>query len=147
VFSTEQPLRGTAEVNADLTITYVPEINYCNFDKAIEFRYELCTDGAECVTAKVFVKVNCDKILVHTGFSPNNDGVNDFFTIEGLEEFPDHELSIFNARGVELFRGRDYQGTWDGTTRGGKDLPDGTYFYVLQDGEGKTLSGYVQIMR
>jgi len=56
-------------------------------------------------------------------------------------------LSIFTPRGVEVFRAKDYNGTWDGTTRGGKDLPDGTYFYVLQDGEGNTLSGYVQIMR
>jgi len=146
IMITQQPEFGTVEVNADLTVTYTPNADYCDSEELDQFDYELCTDEADCVTATVFVKVYCEKIIVHTGFSPNGDGFNEYLNIEGLEEFPNHELTIFNVWGAEVFNAKDYHNDWNGTWKG-EELPDGTYFYVLDDGEGNVTSGYVQINR
>ncbi|MFT7606222.1 MAG: gliding motility-associated-like protein, partial [Saprospiraceae bacterium] len=82
----------------------------------------------------------------YTGFSPNGDGVNDFFYIEGIEAFPDSKLNIFNRWGNEVYNKEGYLNDWGGTWKN-KLLPDGTYFYVLTDGNGHSYSGYVQIHR
>ena len=83
---------------------------------------------------------------VYTGFSPNGDGVNDVFYIEGLEAYPNAQLTVFNRWGNQVYRSDSYKNDWTGLWEG-KLLPDGTYFYVLDDGEGNLLSGYVQIHR
>ena len=99
-----------------------------------------------CVEAQVYVTVLCNNILIYTGFSPNEDGFNDVFRIDGLESFPDNELQIFDCWGHQVFTTKSYNNDWKGEFNG-KHLPDGTYFYVLSDGEGNTYSGYVQIHR
>ncbi|MBR9914246.1 MAG: gliding motility-associated C-terminal domain-containing protein [Algicola sp.] len=78
---------------------------------------------------------NCPP-FVPEGFSPNNDGVNDWFNIQGLYDiFESHELKIFNRYGTLIFEG-DNDLKWEGQiNRGlnnhGKLVPVGTYFYVL----------------
>ena len=75
-------------------------------------------------------------ILIPEGFSPNGDGLNDFFNIQGLYDvFVNHKLLIYNRNGALIFRG-DNNTKWDGTSNNGLGsksvlLPVGTYFYVL----------------
>ncbi|NJN35057.1 MAG: gliding motility-associated C-terminal domain-containing protein [Saprospiraceae bacterium] len=82
----------------------------------------------------------------YNAFSPNGDGLNDLFAIEGALELPDNELRIFNRWGTEVFKAKGYKNDWGGTWQG-QVIPDGTYFYIFDDGAGKTYSGYVQIQR
>ncbi|WP_397363349.1 gliding motility-associated C-terminal domain-containing protein [Olleya sp. R77988] len=78
---------------------------------------------------------NCPPI-VPEGFSPNQDGINDFFNIQGLYSvFEQHELLIYNRYGTLIFKG-DNNTKWygqinEGLTNQGKTVPVGTYFYVL----------------
>tara|TARA_R110002072_G_scaffold182067_5_gene338261 strand:- start:21964 stop:24369 length:2406 start_codon:yes stop_codon:yes gene_type:complete len=70
------------------------------------------------------------------GFSPNNDGINDFFEISGLLNiFPEHELLIYSRKGNLIFRGNNDIGFWDGTANEGLlydgPVPSGLYYYVL----------------
>jgi gliding motility-associated-like protein len=83
---------------------------------------------------------------VYNGFSPNGDGKNDFFKIDGLENYPQHELRIFDGFGKMVFRTGHYLSDWGGSW-GQNNLPDGTYYYLLEDGKGKNYSGYIQIKR
>ena len=85
-------------------------------------------------------------MVVNSGLSPNFDGINDYLTIEGLHLYPDNELIIFNRWGSEIFKQKRYDGKWAGTFDG-LPLPDGTYFYILKDGNGSTQSGYVHLNR
>ena len=70
------------------------------------------------------------------GFSPNGDGFNDWFNIQGLYDvFLQHELLIFNRLGAIIFKGNNDL-KWDGKAnygplKGDNLLPVGTYFYVL----------------
>ena len=127
------------------TFVYTPDENFCG--SVDSFTYFISNEvGTD--TATVFIDVPCEGITIYTGFSPNDDNVNDVFTILGIEEYPDNEVCVFNRWGSRVFLEKGYTNAngWRGTWNG-KDLPDGTYFYVINDGEGNTYSGYVQIHR
>ena len=79
-------------------------------------------------------------------FTPNGDGINDFFTIKGIQNFPNNDLQIFNRWGTRVFRQKGYKNKWDGSYDN-QQLPDGTYFYLFKDGSGTNYSGFVQINR
>src|SRR5690554_250510 len=87
-------------------------------------------------------------------FTPNNDGYNDWFNIQGLYDiFEKHKLLIYNRYGTLVFEG-DNENRWTGkSNRGlnnsGNILPTGTYFYVLNlnDIYYKTLTGWVYLIR
>ena len=90
----------------------------------------------------------CD---VPTIITPNNDGVNDVFAVPCLldeVEFPNSQIIIFNRWGDEVYRSRQpYTNDWDGKFNG-EDLPPGTYFYVLNIGNGSpTQNGFFMIQR
>jgi gliding motility-associated-like protein len=76
------------------------------------------------------------------GFSPNGDGKNDLFVINGLEEFPGSSLQIFNRWGQVVFESNNYQNNWDG-----KDAVDGTYFYILKLSSNQDITGNVVLAR
>ncbi|MFT5262326.1 MAG: gliding motility-associated-like protein, partial [Polaribacter sp.] len=139
------PNYGDVTVNDDGPMTYQPDEEYCSGNEPDTYTYVLCNTYA-CDTTIVTVTVLCEGVTVFTGFSPNGDGVNDFFTIQGIENYADSELSIFNRWGNAVYFKKGYLNDWEGTWEG-KILPDGTYFYVLEDGEGRSYSGYVQIHR
>ncbi|MFK7936328.1 MAG: gliding motility-associated C-terminal domain-containing protein, partial [Saprospiraceae bacterium] len=86
------------------------------------------------------------EVLVYNGFSPNNDGLNDYFNIDGLENYPDHEVKVFNRNGQLIFEATDYQNDWSGTS-GLEELPEDTYFYIIDLGNGERITGYLQILR
>ena len=109
------------------------------------FRYAVVNAGGKD-TAEVAVEILCDEIVVFSGFSPNGDGVNDNFTILGLEKYPNNKIFIFNQRGNQVFTADNYQNNWNGISDG-LAVPDGTYFWILDLGNGKKQSGYVQIHR
>lgn len=97
---------------------------------------------------------------IFNGISPNGDGINDFFHIRGIEEYPDNSLQIFNRWGVLVYNANQY-GTGN-TLFGGisygratvaeeRELPSGTYFYILSfptENPGKeSYTGYLYINR
>lgn len=138
------PQHANAYINGDLRIVYEPAFDYCATSPD-QFQYSLCTIGG-CDTATVFITVNCDKFKIYNAFSPNADGVNDYFTIEGIEKFANNTLNVYDRWGNEVYVAKGYKNDWDGQWNN-KNLPDGTYFYVFSDGEGNNFSGYVQLQR
>ncbi len=141
VLPDETGLKGSAYA-AGTVVAYIAPEAWCGTER---LRYELC-DAIGCDTAEVTIVVYCPEPKPYTGFSPNGDGINDFFVIEGIEWWPDHALSIFNRWGEEVFHASPYHNDWDGTFKN-LNLPDGTYFYLLEYGDGKVMSGYVQLRR
>ena len=135
-----KPKNGSAVLTSDNRITYSPLKDFCGKD---ELRYALC-NGNGCDTGTVSITILCDGIKIFNAFSPNGDGVNDNFVIEGVERYPDNTLNIYNRWGTEVLRAKGYRNDWQGTWHG-TILPDGTYFYIFNDGNGKTYKGYVQL--
>jgi len=135
------PAHGQVTLTPDSLLSYMPEIGFCGVDS---FEYVIC-NSTQCDTAKVIVQISCDLIFLN-GISPNGDGTNDAFTILGLEAYPNNEIRIFNRWGAQVFEASPYLNDWQGTWES-SNLPDGTYFYLLRDGNGRTLSGHLQIHR
>lgn len=136
---------GTLVSNPDGSFTYLAEAGFCG--DVDSFTYFI-SNGTISDTATVTIEVLCDKIFVFNGFSPNNDGVNESLEIQGIDNFPNNVVSIFNRWGnrVYFIEGYTNDAPWIGTFEG-KDLPDGTYFYVIDDGEGAKYTGWLQIRR
>jgi hypothetical protein len=128
-----------------------------------EPKYTYTETGDYIARLKVFNPQGCDtvytkkitvspiKLRVPNVFTPNGDGVNDYFII-GIDESEDSEpegtrsgnleyenfkplntyyetteLVIFNRWGRIVYKSSDYNNDWDGG-----NLPDATYFYVLK---------------
>nr|WP_298789448.1 gliding motility-associated C-terminal domain-containing protein [uncultured Allomuricauda sp.] len=97
---------------------------------------------------------------IFTGITPNGDGINDFFRIQGIERYPNNTLKIYNRWGVMVYEVEEYgegSNLFNGisigraTIAGDKELPSGTYFYILSflaenPGE-ENYSGYLYINR
>jgi large repetitive protein len=85
---------------------------------------------------------------VPTGFTPNNDGLNDYFYVLG--NFSSYELRVFNEWGNQIFYSNDQSDKWDGTYKG-KEQPAGTYIYIFNgkvlDGEELKMNGEVNLIR
>ncbi|MNR29342.1 hypothetical protein D3C85_1467230 [compost metagenome] len=91
------------------------------------------------------VSPNCLKIW--NEFSPNDDGQNETFYIDCITQYPDNQLSIFNRWGNLVYFKKGYDNTWDGKEEGSaKTLPEGTYFYILDLGDGsEKTSGWLYL--
>lgn len=87
-------------------------------------------------------------IVFPDGITPNNDGKNDTWIIDFISEFPNAEVMVYNRWGQELFYSKGYGTPWDGRYKG-KDLPVGTYYYVidLHDGTTEPYTGPITIAR
>ncbi len=119
--------------------------------------YQAVVEAPEgCPNDTVLLQVvleNCAIITVPQMFSPNEDGVNDYLMIDGIDFYPNNELMIFNRWGGIVYETKNYQNNWDGysisnMTIGNDKLPVGTYFYMLELGDGtEPISGYFQLTR
>ncbi|WP_040497549.1 T9SS C-terminal target domain-containing protein, partial [Fulvivirga imtechensis] len=78
-------------------------------------------------------------------FTPNDDGINDFWVWEDEEALVDSKLTIYNRFGKQVFEGEPYQNNWDGKYNG-KPLEEGPYYFVLSNSE-KTVNGAIRIIR
>jgi gliding motility-associated-like protein len=103
-------------------------------------------NGCSTDTSSVFIRVY-KHITIPNTFSPNNDGINDFWAIDALITYPESIMLVYNRYGQQLFKSVGYSKPWDGKFNG-KPLPSGTYYYVL-DLKNNTpkIAGSVTIIR
>jgi gliding motility-associated-like protein len=86
------------------------------------------------------------RVKIYNTITANGDGINDFLTIDNLEEFPDHELLIYNRWGKLLKSIKNYKND-NGWPAKGETIISGTYFYVLDLGKGiKPIKGWVELL-
>ncbi len=98
-----------------------------------------------CPPASDTVQILVREVLVPTLITPNMDGKNDFLIIKGYENIGNIELTIFDRRGVQVYKKNNYDNSWNGVDYTGKILPEDTYFYILKSVKGISASGYVVI--
>jgi hypothetical protein len=125
------------------------------FDQAPEGEYEVrVTLSNGCFITKTF-EIGKD-IFVYNGISANEDGDNDFMTIECIHLFPQNNVKIYNRIGTLVFEMDGYDNdrfifngiSNKGLSAGPRILPSGTYFYVVDKRDGsKPKSGFVELVR
>jgi len=89
-------------------------------------------------------KIIYSDLFIPSGFSPNGDGINDFWQIVGIDKYPNNTVYIFNRLGVKVFSSINYKNDWNGFYNGNK-VPDGTYFYEVILGTNMIKKGYVYV--
>lgn len=101
----------------------------------------------ESARSEVKVSVGLSTINIANTFSPNGDGHNDYWKIDGIENYPQAVVQIFNRNGQKLFESKGYGTPFNGTYKG-KPLPTGTYFYIINLNKNcNLLSGSLTIIR
>uniref|UniRef100_UPI002604C034 gliding motility-associated C-terminal domain-containing protein n=1 Tax=Flavobacterium sp. TaxID=239 RepID=UPI002604C034 len=78
------------------------------------------------------------------GISPNGDGLNDEFDLTGLNV---RQLSIYNRYGTKVYTRGNYTNEWVGQSDDNNELPDGTYYYVIERDGVAAKTGWVYINR
>jgi gliding motility-associated-like protein len=80
-------------------------------------------------------------------FTPNGDGVNDTWGVPDLRFYQNVRIQIFDRGGLLVFSSESPDVRWDGSQKG-KDLPIGTYYWVITIGEtGETRRGMLNLLR
>lgn len=82
-------------------------------------------------------------------FSPNGDDVNDYFevTTDGTTAY---EFTVFTRTGTRIYHSLSTRIFWDGKSIGGQELPEGIYYYVIEeigDSEPFNSAGFMHLFR
>lgn len=88
------------------------------------------TNCADTVKTTIHFADSLNKVKTINVFTPNNDGINDYFKLEGLSKCGEAEIIIFNRWGQEIFKSNDKDFKWDGKTEIGELVSEGVYFYL-----------------
>ncbi|MCB9015995.1 MAG: HYR domain-containing protein [Lentimicrobiaceae bacterium] len=147
-----QPSNGFIELHSDNTVTYTPSTDFVGQD---EFTYRLYDlNGiaiADTATSTIIIVPDPGRnpVVIYNAITPNNDGKNDSWIIDGIEEYNDNEVLLFNRWGDQIRYFENYDNStvvWDGTNKNGEKLPNATYYYIVKlRSIGQVYTGWVII--
>ena len=104
--------------------------------------------------------LNPGDVVIYQGVTPDGDGINDYFIIDNINQFPNNNVTIYNRWGRKVYetsaydsKGNVFRGVAEGTSVvGNETLPTGTYYYVVEylydrDGENQWIKkvGYLHL--
>ena len=98
----------------------------------------------------LFRSDNVSSLVVPNVFTPNGDNKNDVFAVtrKGIVSFT---CKILSRWGKEVYAWDGIEGSWNGKSSGGEELPEGPYMYIINasgiDAKVYKLSGAVQMIR
>jgi gliding motility-associated-like protein len=103
------------------------------------------TDANGCqATQQIKVADECPVVFIPNTFTPNSDGINDTWVIEGLDETG--TVKVFTRWGAEVYQSVGYSTPWNGAYSG-KKLPSGVYYYIVTAKNGsQKFSGSLTII-
>ena len=87
---------------------------------------------------------------VNTAFSPNGDNINDVWIIDGIEDYNENIVYIYNRWGDLIQEIENYDNVnnvWDGAIRESNNKLPGTYFYIIENNNKRITSGWVQVVK
>lgn len=88
--------------------------------------------GCQDSLSKTAIVSHVNVLYIPSAFTPNGDGKNEIFIIEGLEDIEEMSLEIFDRWGNQVFYGKGLNVTWDGTDGQSKIVQQGVYLYRVQ---------------
>ena len=101
------------------------------------------SDHNDCTqTLSAQVTDNDCIINVHEAITPNGDGINDTWIIEGIDNYSSNTVQVFDKWGDIVFQTENYNNDWSGKGKGGNLVPDGTYYYVVKLNSINLLGGH-----
>ena len=142
--------------NTDLLSITNDAITTATVDNTTTFEVEV--EWAEGCTETLAITINVDDTqdeceefrMPPNTITPNGDNMNDTWKIPNLDTtYPEHIISIYNRWGQMLIEFENYADQWNGEINDGSELPEGTYYYILQrtPSDSEPLTGTITILR
>ncbi|SDT66445.1 gliding motility-associated C-terminal domain-containing protein [Mucilaginibacter mallensis] len=105
-------------------------------------------DGTcESSRAEIDVTVGVSSTDIANAFTPNGDGINDYWQIKNIDNYTNATIQVFNRYGQLLFESKGYAKPFDGTYKGQK-LAAGVYYYIINlNAKCNLLSGSLTLIR
>lgn len=136
-------LNGGAVQTVTLDAQGVANVDITNPNSSITI--ELLDVNGNCVlSTPVTDIINVENCEIPKGISPNGDGKNDNLD---LSNFNVSNLEIFNRHGRKVYSKSNYSNEWFGQSDKGDDLPDATYYFVIEFNDSPTKTGWIYINR
>lgn len=136
--------------NSTNSINTVFEYSNISNPQTIYIKTENTLTGCYIVNTIELNVTNCPPEIFN-GFSPNGDGINDYFVINGLSNvFTAYRIYIYNRYGNLVHKGNHNLDFWNGTLLDtNKLVPSGTYFYTLylNDSDYEPIVGWVYMAK
>ncbi|MFD1602084.1 HYR domain-containing protein [Flavobacterium artemisiae] len=115
-------------------------------------------DGCQAEDFITITVIPAEKDETKYGFSPNGDGINDFWEIDGITDYPENEVLIYSRWGDLVFQTKGYNNSTNvfsgiankSRSLGANQLPEGTYFFEIrteQPSHFKKTKGYLVLKR
>lgn len=106
------------------------------------------TDSRGCTATSSVKVIVSPPIVIPNAFTPNGDGVNDQWNIQGLTAYQQATVDIFDRNGQKIYHSVGYGIPWDGTYKG-QQVPYGVYYYIINPNFSglKVLTGNVTVIR
>jgi gliding motility-associated-like protein len=124
---------GTGTISISNPTTEIVEINLINITNGLCSKLLTVFNDAEII--------RCD---IPKGVSPNGDGLNDTWDLSGYNV---KKVEIFNRYGAKVYSKSSYTNEWRGQSDKNSELPDGTYYYVVEFNDSVVKTGWVYINR
>ena len=118
---------------------------WCTATDDITYSLKVSGKGGCSASDEVFILVLKPPEMPNA-FSPNGDGINDYWIIKNINRYPDASIDVFDRYNQKVFHSDNYSTPWDGKFNQ-KPLPIGTYYFVINPKNGlNTMSGSVTII-
>jgi gliding motility-associated-like protein len=151
IVSVTNPSKGSVKIeNGEVIFTPEGTLAFTT-----TFSYTITDPGGLTDDAVVTITYAIEELEISQGFSPNGDGNNDTWYIKGIESYPNNIVKVFDRWGLLVYQKSGYENTiapWDGRGNvgqfAGKLVERGTYFYIVEPGNGMMRKeGYVIVIR
>lgn len=134
-------LNGTTN-SVNYTVDWVPGTSLSNSTvinpvaspTATTTYYMTITDTVNGCSDTDSVTITVDpQLKIPDTFTPNGDGINDTWEIVTADQYPNCEIIVYNRWGAVVFKSIGYNQAkwWNGTSKNGKELSSGAYFYYV----------------
>ncbi len=152
-------LSGSVVVENDTLPGSFVDLGDENLDETVEYQFLWTITNGICRVTSDELRISRRDLRIYEGFSPDGNGINDFFTIEGLDYVDTYDFKIFTRSGnliKHIKKGVGEEGLpgdqlWDGTYDGGKPVENGIYYYTLEvkkgDQDTYQYKGFIVVTR
>lgn len=137
-------INGGTNQTVTLTASGSATVEFENSTTNVVIELSNISNGNCSLSLTESATVTVESCSIPKGISPNGDGLNDSWD---LSAYNIKKVEIFNRYGTKVYSKSNYENDWFGQSDSGNELPDGTYYFVIDFTDLETKTGWIYINR
>jgi len=137
-------INGGTNQTVTLTASGVATVEFDNSATNVVIELSNISNGNCSLSLTESATVTVESCSIPKGISPNGDGLNDNWD---LSAYNIKKVEIFNRYGTKVYSKSNYENEWFGQSDSGNELPNGTYYFVIDFTDLETKTGWIYINR